>query len=71
MEKEIPLSRKCLREKDRDPKISKGSQSIIHYELVIAGAYCYDIERYHDFAVEIMYFLNEGFLLSNHDNNFQ
>ena len=42
--------------------------SMKYYGLVLTGGFYHDLERYHDFAVEINYFLNTRFLLQNHDN---
>ena len=36
--------------------------------LVLTQGCSHDLERYHDFVVEINYFLNTWFLLQNHDN---
>jgi len=50
------------------PRWISFSRSTLDFGLVLTGGYYHDLERYHDFAVEIMYSENRWFLLQNHDN---
>ena len=47
---------------------AKSLFSVLFIGRVLAGGYYHVFERYHDFAVKIIYFLNTWFLLQNHDN---